>query len=71
MRPLTYGTLRHHLHKLTHHAGLLGGGPVTFTAEELRSHFPGGRAQHPGLPEDYGVAEVWILTGDNDLTPAP
>jgi hypothetical protein len=67
-RPLSYSSLRAHLHRLTHHAGLLGGGPVTFTAEELRSHFPGGQAQHPSLPVSYD-ADSYRLTGDDTLDP--
>jgi hypothetical protein len=65
---LTYGTLRYHLHKLTHAAALLAGGPVTFTAEELRSHFPSGVAHHPSLPVSYD-AEAYVLTGDDTLSP--
>jgi hypothetical protein len=69
MKPLRYGTLRHHLYKLTHGADLRAGKPVVLTSEQLRSHFPGGQTQHPSLPADYGVAVSWLLTGDDTLTP--
>jgi hypothetical protein len=70
VRPLRYGTLRHHLYKLTHGRALLEGRPVVLTRDELRSAFPGGAAQHPSLPVSY-EAESYLLTGDDDLQPVP
>jgi hypothetical protein len=82
---LTYGTLRYHLHRQLLLAARVGaqigivsdqvvalatGQPVTFGKEQLGSFFPGGQTQHPSLPVDYDVAESWLLTGDDALTPA-
>jgi hypothetical protein len=69
MKPLKYGSLRYHLFKLTHGRALREGKPVLLTSEQLRSAFPGGEAQHPRLPVDYGAAESWVLVGDDDLRP--
>jgi hypothetical protein len=68
-RPLTPGSLRAHLYALTHASALLGHGPVTFTREQLASHFPRGAEQHPSLPASYD-AESYLLTGDDTLEPA-
>lgn len=68
MRPLTPGSLRAHLYALSHATALLNGGPVTFTREQLASHFPRGAAQHPSLPVSYD-AEAYVLTGDDTLSP--
>jgi hypothetical protein len=69
-RPLTPGSLRAHLYALTHASALLTPGPVTFSRETLESHFPRGQEQHPSLPVTYD-AESYVLTGDDDLSPAP
>lgn len=68
MRPLTPGSLRAHLYALSHSAALLTHGPVTFTREQLESHFPFGQEQHGSLPVEY-TAEAYTLTGDDTLTP--
>jgi hypothetical protein len=70
MAPLTYGTLRYHLYKLTHGRALLEGRPVVLTRDELIGAFPGGQAQHPSLPASYD-AESYTLTGDDTLTANP
>jgi hypothetical protein len=67
--PLSPGSLRAHLYALTHASALLTHRPVTFTREELASHFPRGQEQHPSLPVSY-TAEAYTLTGDDTLAPA-
>ena len=66
--PIQRSTLRAHLWALTGNEALLDQHRVTFTAEELRSHFPGGAAQCPGLPVSYDH-ELYVLAGDDDLSP--
>jgi hypothetical protein len=68
MRPLVWGSLRHHLFSLLHGRALREGGPVVLTREQLVSAFPNGRAQHPSLPVSYD-AESYVLTGDSTLEP--
>jgi hypothetical protein len=70
MRPLTPGSLRAHLYALSHASALLRHGPVTFTREQLESHFPRGQAQHPSLPATY-TASSYTLTGPDTLTANP
>jgi hypothetical protein len=69
-RLLVCGSLRYHLYKLLHGRALREGKTVVLTREQLRGAFPGGQAQHPGLPVSYD-AESYLLTGDDDLTPLP
>jgi hypothetical protein len=64
VKPLKFGTLRYHLFKLTHGQALREGGPAIVTREHLASF------QHPAIPANAQEHERWILTGDNDLTPA-
>jgi hypothetical protein len=44
------------------------GRPVIFTREQLSGAFPRGHEQHSALPAEY-TAEVYVLTGDDDLRP--
>jgi hypothetical protein len=69
VKPLRYGTLRHHLFKLTDGWALREGKPVVLTRVQLSGAFPRGREQHPSLPESY-EAEAYVLTGDDTLEPA-
>jgi len=69
-RPLTPGSLRAHLYALSHASALLTHRPATLSRETLESHFPRGQEQHPSLPASYD-AESYVLTGDDDLVPAP
>jgi hypothetical protein len=48
---------------------LARGQDVTFTTSQLRSFYPRGD-EHHALPPDLGVAEAWVLTDDDVLTPA-
>jgi hypothetical protein len=45
------------------------GRDVTFSTEQLRSFFPRGN-EHPALPPDLGMADAWLLTDDDHLSPA-
>jgi len=46
------------------------GRDVTFRTAQLRSFYPRG-TEHPSLPPDLDAAEAWVLTGDDELRPAP
>jgi hypothetical protein len=51
------------------HAALAAGRPVPFTTAQLRSFYPRGD-EHHALPPDLCVAEAWVLTDDDVLSPA-
>jgi hypothetical protein len=68
VKPLRFGTLRYHLFKLTHGRALRAGKPIVLTREQLSAAFPRGHEQHSALPAEY-TAEVYVLTGDDDLRP--
>jgi hypothetical protein len=48
--------------------GLASGRDVTFTTAQLVSFYPLG-TEHSSLPPALGVAESWVLSGDDTLSP--
>jgi hypothetical protein len=51
------------------HAALAAGRAVPFTTAQLRSLYPRGD-EHHALPPDLDLAEAWVLTDDDVLTPS-